>query len=222
MRWLVIAALAACGGNSAAPDAIQPDAAAPDIDGLDVVVSSTGVVVWVGFTGILMNNGRFAAPGSCGGQTDGLINAPTCFAGIDIDNTSVDSVFAQAAANPYVSSRPVSASSMLSASDCGRSIQIPLHAGPFPTASNVTGMRSGQSVVVSWMTTAPFTIASVRGSLVLADCTDAGASEHTFPFGGNEPQLTVSVQPLTAPEITHTDLGDVRVWYGDRTDFTVP
>jgi hypothetical protein len=111
---------------------------------------------------------------------------------------------------------------MLSATDCGHRIEIPLHAGPFAVATNVAGTRDGSDLVVNWTTSAPFAIASLQTTTGEIDCNDAGASQHRF-VDLNAPSTTrASVQPLSAPETTQTDLGVVRVWYGDRTDITIP
>lgn len=172
--------------------------------------------------GTLAQNGTFPAPGACGGTPDATTYAPNCFAGIDIDNSTLASEASDPTpANPFTYRHPTTANSMLSASDCGRSIEIPLHAGPFAVATNIAGTRDGEDIVISWTTTAPFAISSLE-STGEVDCNDATASQHRFA-NANVPSITqAAVQPLSAPEKTQTDLGEVRVWYGDRTDFTIP
>src|SRR3989442_1145963 len=155
MRWLVGLMLAGCGaGRGSATDAM----AAPDIDGIDIVVSSTRVVAWVGLTGALANTGRFAAPGTCGGTTDAIIVVQSCLGALEIAGTALTSGAAELGpANPYEAMVTVHAGSIFSAHDCGHTIEVPLHAGPFPRATSAQAIRSGTDIVVSWTADAPFT-----------------------------------------------------------------
>jgi hypothetical protein len=216
--WLLLAIAACQDDSTVTPDAALPDA---DMDGVDVVVSSTGVQVWVGFTGTLGENDMFPAGGACTATVDTFMSAPTCFAGIDIDNIALDSGSQTTTpANPFTSKHPTTDSSMLSLSDCGRQIQIPLRAGFIPVATNVAATRNGSDVIVTWTSNEPQSISSVNNVTTEFDCHDGGVSQHRFVLASDT--VGASVRPLSQPDAMQTSLGQVRVWYGDRTDITVP
>ena len=71
MKWGAALVLVGCGAGGAPSGVTLVDGGGGvAVDGFDIVVSSTDIAVWGGFTGTLANNARFAAPGACGGVTD--------------------------------------------------------------------------------------------------------------------------------------------------------
>lgn len=210
MRAWVLIALAACGAET-------PPA---NVDGYDVIVSSTGIVVWAGFTDVLAHDGHFPAPGACGGFGDTAVISQSCFGSLSVDGIPIASRDSIGPVNPFGAELVVTPTSVLTASDCDRTIEIPLHAGPYPIATNVAAMQSGTDLIVTWTSDAPFTLVTHGTGYAVDECLDQNASSHRFADSG-----AVSggeVQALSAPETTESALGEVRVWYGDSVGVTTP
>ena len=213
MKWAAVLVLVACGASSGGIA----------VDGFDIVVSSTDVAVWAGFTGTVPTNAHFAAPGTCGGTTDAIVIMENCFGGIVLDGTPLPSADSHGPVNPYMAMRAITADATFTATACGNSIEVPLHPHAVPRIATASATRSGNDIVLAWSTDAPYTIASMGGGYGQVDCNDAGATQHVFAgWSSGSSFLTAAVRPLSAPEITQTDLGEVRVWYGDVTPITVP
>jgi len=107
------------------------------------------------------------------------------------------------------------------ATDAGVSIEVPIHAGPFVTASDVHVTASDPSMTVAWSANDVDSVfVGVAGGFGLSGCRVAGAERtYTFPVGPAG-QITVYVEAFAPPEVTQTALGPVRVFYGDVVSVT--
>ena len=221
MRALVLVGLVGCGGHAAGTGTLV-DAGA-DVDGFDVLITSTASYVYAGFTTGLDKNGpRFAKPGGCATSSDAYSVVPTCLRSITLGGVALSGATLGDAVNPFWTTAPVTADETLEVSACGTTISAPVHARTGPAATGITAMRVGSDVTVSWSVGGADTSLVTLGTDFGGDsCLDAGQA-HTFPNWSAPSRLTGSVQPLLGPEITETALGQVRVWYGDATPFTVP
>jgi hypothetical protein len=211
MRSWSFVVLAACSTTEAPP---------VDVTGFDVVVSSTSLEVWVGLTGALAYSGHFPAPGACGGFSDNAPITQNCFGSLDVDGVAISSRNNLGPVNPFGMQLTVTPTSILTATDCGRTIEIPLHAGPYPVASNLAATRAGADLLVSWASDAPFALAVIGGTFGDLECLDTNTGEHRFPMESGDSYAFV--QAFASPEITETELGEVRVWYGDRANLPGP
>ena len=191
--------------------------------GFDVLVSSSSVVVYAGFTAPLDTDGpRFPVTGGCASVTDAYSYAPSCLTTVAIDGVQLATISPTLLSNPFSSSSPVTADAMLQVTGCGTTIEAPLHARTGPAASGITTMRATGTVTVGWAATnADVTLVDVGSGFSDLECLEP-ARTHAFPDLGNGAEIRGFVQPLLGPEITETRLGQVRVWYGDATGFTVP
>ena len=208
----MVMVIAACGASGSP----SPSSTSPDIQGIDLIVSPTRIVAYVGFVEEWASlGGRFPQPGACAQlETDAVLTGPTCFGQMSVGAEVLSTQDSFGPANPFFGSA-ISADATLQIAACGASIEIPLHPGTYPAIDGLHMVASGNDVVVDWSaSTATSVLVAAGAGTGLYACHETTATQHVFA-GNNVPQITAEVQAFRSPEVTDTSLGPVRVWYGD-------
>lgn len=118
----------------------------------------------------------------------------------------------------------ITAPATLHVVDADTAIDVHLHAGPFLAASSVAVTVSGADLVVTWQAEdADSFLVADSGSFAFLNCRVAGDQRmFTLPGRAQDPQRHVQVQALGAMETSDTELGELRVLYGDVTTAAQP
>lgn len=215
MRLYVLAvAVAVCGCGAAGSET-----SAPDVSGFDLLISSTYVrayVQYVDVTGLPVTPPHVPDVGACAElETDTATVITTKLGSVAIDGlqlTNGSPYPDKQVSSPYTSSSGVTADTMFRATDAGISITVPIHAGGYVTATDVHAQQQGTDVLVTWSAPAADSVlVGDAGGYALRSCHRPQSSQFVVTDGGGQ----IVVQPLAAPEITDTDLGPVRVFYGE-------
>jgi hypothetical protein len=214
MRVWVVLCVAACGGRPTPTDV----GSAPDIVGLDVLVSPTSVLAYVGFTDDWAANGpRFAQPGECAtGETDAIQSGVSCFEHLDIDGIRLATDDPYGASNPYYGSG-ITTDATLRVVACGIAIEVPIQPGNYPAFTDVQAMQTGSDLVVNWAAPdAVSVLVGAGGGFGIYNCHETIETQHLFT-GYGVPSAVVELRAFRVPEIVETAIGQVRVWYGEVT-----
>ncbi len=216
MRWAWLGLLTACGGSEPAVPA--PDAAqAVDLDRIDIIVSSRWVYVFPQYSHPLTAE-QLDIPdiGGCGSFTrDWSSSYPTALTSIVMDGIPLRS---DATSDPFVSfTGGVTTATVFHATDAGRTIDVPIHAGPYVGATDPVVTSSDAGMTVQWNAAGADSVfvGTAGGIFGLSGCRVSGTeSSYTFQFpqGG---QGDVYVEAFATPEVYDTTIGPVRVFYGD-------
>lgn len=207
---LALLLLAACGGGTETPDAGPIHGDLIDVDGFDVVVGSTWVFVFPLHTGL--HNFDLPAIGMCGSFDSDAVTAvggnlgEVSMAGVPLSQDPAGS------SNPFASyTVGVTAATTLHAVDAGRAIDVQIDAPPYPSATNLAVSAMG---VATWDASGVDSFfAAYSGGFGTTGCRLDGATR-SHDFGGAL-EATIYVEAFAAPKITQTELGPVRVFYGD-------
>ncbi len=122
----------------------------------------------------------------------------------------------EALANPFIGGG-VTTATTLEITGCDRTVSVPLHAGPYPAATELRAERSDADLVVTWSAPAATSVlVGVNGGFGDYTCHDAPSGAYRFA-GRAEVRGVAQVQTFGPPETTQTELGAVQVWYGEVT-----
>lgn len=211
-RCLVV--LLACGCGAAGSDA-----PAPDVSGFDLLISSTYVrayVHYVDVTGLPVASPHVPDVGACAElETDTATFITTKLGSVAIDGLALTNGAPapdKQVSSPYTAYPGVTADTMFRATDAGISIEVPIHAGGYVTATEVHAQQQGSDVLATWSAPAADSVlVGTEGGYGLTSCRRPASSQFVITGGAGQ----IEVQPLAAPEVTDTDLGPVRVFYGE-------
>jgi len=214
MRLYFLAVAVAVSGCGAAGSS-----SAPDVNGFDLLISSTYVrayVQYVDVTGLPVTPPHVPDVGACAElETDTATVITTELASVAIDGlqlTNGSPYPDKQVSSPYTSSSGVTVDTLFHATDAGISITVPIHAGAYLAATGVHAQQQGTDVLATWSApTADSVLVGDSGGYALRSCHRPPSSQFVIPDGGGQ----IVVQPLAAPEITDTELGPVRVFYGE-------
>ena len=212
--------LVACGAPS--DGASASDAPTADVRGFDLLISSTYVLVYPQFIANASGAG-IPALDTCGAlETDTASVFASSLRDVSIDGLTLsnDNPYpGMQVSSPYTSFPGVTVETVFRATDADISIEVPLHAQGYPTATAVQAQQQGTGVLVSWSApTADSVLVGSGGGFGFYTCHRPPSSQFLLSTAGQQ----VEVQPISAAELTMTALGSVRVFYGEIASVTVP
>jgi len=222
----LLALVASCGGGGSFPDAAiggdaMTDAHAPDFNGADVVLDNDGISVYINFAASGANGPRFPQIGDCEANSDAYPIVASCLDSVSVDGQALATDSSIGASNPYRTSVVAHSGALLVISGCGESVSVPLAVALVSPATDVTAMSVGADVTVSWTTNAPTTLVSIGGGFGGSSCNETVLS-HTFAgWGQSSSTVAGTVEPLSTPRMINTILGDIRVWSGYSSNYSL-
>jgi hypothetical protein len=195
---------------------LEPDAWASRVTSVDVLVGPSSIHTYLELDGA-RNLVRFPDAGECADlSTDAHDSVPSCIDSITINGIELASPSASNSAMPYAAAVTLATDSILRITECGHPIEIPIHAGPFPLATDVVAVEEGDDLIIDWMTTESETLVGISGGTGQRACRVEGGHFRFSGFAGL-PFLQAHVRPIAPPEEHATAIGPVRVWYGTET-----
>lgn len=231
----LLAVVASCGGGPSADDALddslnddtsdvvdaddlpaEPDAWAARVTAVDVLVGSNSILAYLELDHE-PGRVRFPEAGACADlSTDAIVTLESCIDSITIAGVALTSQSTYGTAMPYDATVALETDSMLRITECGQTIEIPIHAGPYPRATDVVAVEQGDDLVIDWTTTESETLVGISGGTGLHACRAEGGR---FRFSGfvGLPFQQAHVRPLPPRDEYATAIGPVRVWYGTET-----
>lgn len=190
-----------------------------DVAGFDVLVSSTRIYVFPLFDEREENWPRLPDVGACSEiESDAVITFPGKLTAVELDGDVLSGGLHEGM-NTWLpwEGRGITDAAVLRATDDDLSIEVPLHAGPFLAATDVA---IDGSMSVTWDASgADSVFVGTDSTFALTGCRFDGATE---TYAARSGASSVEVQPLATAEVTDTDLGPVRVFYGEATWIDVP
>jgi hypothetical protein len=218
---VMLAAVIGCGGD----DAVDP----PDVAGFDLLISSSYVRVYANFTDASLAGESVPHVPDVGACADLETDTASVFAstlsdvGIDgLALSNADPYPDKEVTSPFIAIPGVTTDTMFRATDAGVTIAVPIHAGGYLTATDVQVKVQGMGLLATWTApTSDSVLVGYGGGLGISSCRQpAGTSQfllENVPASGE-----VEVQPLAAPDVVDTELGTVRVFYGEIADAHAP
>jgi hypothetical protein len=145
------------------------------------------------------------------------VSIPSTLRGVAIDGLPLtnDDPFAdqQGISSPYTSHVGVTVDTTFRATDANIAIAIPLHAGGYIAAMDLTAQPQGPDALVGWSApTADSVMVGIDGGFGELTCRRPPSSQFLLSDGAGS---KIDVQPLAAAEVTQTALGSVRIFYGE-------